>query len=314
MLCYWLIALFPKAGLFSAILSAFVVQTYSMLSQAPDPGVTNKLMVTGFMALLSHTSPDTFNSTTSALFSPALFTPSAAARWINVLFFISLVLSLAAALFGILAKQWLREYMQWNLSIGSPRENVLVRQIRYEAWESWNVDAIIVSIPAILELAMILFLIGIVILLRVLDNVVYIAVTSIISLFLLTIAAFTILPIFSRYCPFKSPTAWACVNASWFVITTATATVACAYLNIREIFNVLHLRWEVAKRLRPTMTSRIQELLTSGRNWSTTRALDDNRWLNFGVIGFGVGWKSRLKSWRGRDLSTCIVTKLRAPG
>ena len=197
-----------KAGLYSAILSAFVVQTYSMLSQPPDPNVTNKLMVTGFTALLSKSSANAFNDTASALLAPSAFTPTTAARWINALFFISLVLSLAAALFGILAKQWIREYLKWNTAIGDPRENVLVRQIRFEAWRDWNVEGVLWSIPFLLELAMIFFLVGIVILLWTLDSVVAIAVTALVAVFLAGVLVFTVLPVFSKRCPYKSPTAW----------------------------------------------------------------------------------------------------------
>ncbi|EKM58671.1 uncharacterized protein PHACADRAFT_90096, partial [Phanerochaete carnosa HHB-10118-sp] len=122
------------------------------------------------------------------------FSPSASARWINVLLFTSLVLSLAAALFGILAKQWIREYMLWNSPLATPRENVLVRQMRFEDWESWNIDATITAVPALLEIAMVLFLIGMVTLLWTLDDVVAIILTVIVSAFLLTVSAFTILP------------------------------------------------------------------------------------------------------------------------
>ena len=99
--------------------------------------------------------PPALNSTVSNLVDSATFSPPTSARWINGLFFYSLVLSLAAALFGILAKQWIREYLKWNAAIGDPRENVLVRQIRFEAWRDWNVEGVLWSIPFLLELAMI---------------------------------------------------------------------------------------------------------------------------------------------------------------
>ena len=41
-----------------------------------------------------------------------------AARW-----FISLILSLAAALFSILARQWIREYLKWRSPLSEPRKN-----------------------------------------------------------------------------------------------------------------------------------------------------------------------------------------------
>ncbi|GJE95682.1 hypothetical protein PsYK624_118680 [Phanerochaete sordida] len=148
------------------------------------------------------------------------FEPSTSARWINSLFFVSIVLSLAAALLGILVKQWAREYMQWNSLLALPRENVLVRQYRFESWETWKVAAIISTVPALLEIAMIMFLIGVIILLWTLDDVVAICVTTAASIFLLVGSIFTVLPVLFRRCPYKSPTAWACVLACKIVSHT----------------------------------------------------------------------------------------------
>lgn len=40
---------------------------------------------------------------------PGEFTPSLASIWINVLFFVSLLLSVAAALLAMITKRWIRE-------------------------------------------------------------------------------------------------------------------------------------------------------------------------------------------------------------
>lgn len=200
----------PQAGLFSAVLTAFVVESYTML-QLDNTQTTNNLLTgisTQLQSIQRTGSTKISNSSESAGQS---FNPSTSVRWINCLFFLSLVSSLAAALFGILAKQWLREYMKWNSTLGVPRENILIRQIRFEAWEAWHVAATISSIPVLLESAMILFLVGIVILLWTLDAVVAVVVTAAVALFLGAVAAFTILPVFFKRCPYKSPSAWACV-------------------------------------------------------------------------------------------------------
>ena len=112
------------------------------------------------------------------------FTADVTARWINILWFLSLIFSLAAALFGILVKQWIREYMQWNSALASPRQNVLVRQIRFEAWNKWNVPATIAAVPALLEIALVLFVCGLVVLLWTLDAVVSIVITTAVAVFL----------------------------------------------------------------------------------------------------------------------------------
>ncbi|EKM57463.1 uncharacterized protein PHACADRAFT_206370 [Phanerochaete carnosa HHB-10118-sp] len=239
-----------KAGLFSAILSAFVVRTYQML-QPSSADLTNQLLTTNNQMLAQNTqilaqNNQIFNqilaqgfSTTLAVstFSPPQllsptgpppFQPSTPARWINTPFFISLVLSLAAALLGILVKQWVREYMWWNSPLATPRENIMVRQFRFEAWEAWNVTAVVLTVPPLLEVAMILFLIGMLILLWTLDDIVAICLTALTAMFLLMVAAFTVLPVFSHRCPYKSPTARAATAAFGFMSHLVPFCLSCA--------------------------------------------------------------------------------------
>ncbi len=160
------------------------------------------------------------NSTASACScaSDPSFGVSTSARWINILWFLSLLFSLASALFGILAKQWIREYLQWNQTIASPRENILVRQLRSEAWVKWKVPAGIAAIPALLEIAVVLFILGLVVLLWTLDFVVALIITIAAGILLLAAFSVTTLPAFFQHCPYKSPTGWACA----FIYDTIT--------------------------------------------------------------------------------------------
>ena len=152
--------------------------------------------------------PSALNTSVTTLLNTGPFTPTLSARWINGLLFASLILSLAAALLGILVKQWIREYLKWNAALAAPRENVLVRQIRFEAWNTWNVEAIIWSIPTLLRVGMTLFLVGVGILLWTLDDTVAIVITILTATFVGVSSALTVLPIFMKRCPYKSPTAW----------------------------------------------------------------------------------------------------------
>ena len=151
----------------------------------------------------------------STLLNPPSHSPSSTARGINVLFFISLILSLAAALFSILARQWIREYLKWRSPLSEPRKNVIVRQIRYQAWEDWQVDAVIWSIPVLLEIAMVLFLLGFTVLLWTLDDAVAATITAFVVLFLLALFGFTLLPLLSRRSPYKSPVSWVFLRCFW---------------------------------------------------------------------------------------------------
>lgn len=207
--------------------------------------------------------------------------PSISARWINVLFFLSLVLSIASAFFGIIAKQWLREYLQWNSPLGDPRDNVLVRQLHFEAWEAWNVAATITSIPALLEVAMVLFLIGIVILLWTLDSIVAIVVTIAIAAFIGAAAAFIVLPVFSKRCPYKSPTAWALV--------TAHAIISASFIYAFQLYHRF-------------------------RNLYLMRLDRDPIWRVLTKAFLTTHWQGRPNTWRERSVGSCTITTAKVDG
>ncbi len=201
--------------MFSAVLTAFVVPAYQTLLEQDSGQLSTQILSNISSQLESFKVALPFLNSTVLPERPASgglsFRPSAVARLINVLWFLSLLFSLSSALFGIFAKQWIREYLQWNQTTASPRQNVLVRQLRFEAWEDWKVPAGISAIPALLETAVVLFLIGLVVLLWTLDFVVASIITIATSITLLIASTVTVLPAFYHRCPYKSPTGWACV-------------------------------------------------------------------------------------------------------
>ena len=153
------------------------------------------------------------NATAESLPESIAFSTPTLAVTINALWFTSLVLSLAAALFGILAKQWCREYLRWHSVIATARDNVLLRQLRYEAWQRWRVPSYIACIPALLEVALILFLAGLLAFVHTFAvRALSIIVSLVIGSTLFGVFVLTLLPAFNRLCPFQSPTGWAFVR------------------------------------------------------------------------------------------------------
>ncbi|KAF9060860.1 hypothetical protein BDP27DRAFT_1236074, partial [Rhodocollybia butyracea] len=145
------------AGLFSAVLTTFVAQTSQALSQ------DNTQLSASYLSELTMLVRANGNSSaisniplTSTAFSPAILD-----LWINGLWFTSLVISLSVALFAVLAKQWLRQYM--SITTGTPREQAIIRQFRFDGLEKWQVQPLIGILPTFLHLALILFFAGLVI-------------------------------------------------------------------------------------------------------------------------------------------------------
>ncbi|KAJ3550953.1 hypothetical protein NM688_g4961 [Phlebia brevispora] len=194
------------AGLFSAVLTAFIVPSYQML-QSDNTALSVQFLQRISAQLSSITINGPFvNSTappTTTISSPPT---TSVVRCINALWFLSLVFSLAAAFFGILAKQWVREFLQWNSVLALPEENVMIRQMRFDAWNKSNITTIISTTSALLETAVVLFLIGVVVLLWTLDLITAIIIAVAVTVFFIVISTLTVLPAFMRHCPYKSPT------------------------------------------------------------------------------------------------------------
>ncbi|KAF7797645.1 hypothetical protein EIP86_008845 [Pleurotus ostreatoroseus] len=224
------------AGLFSAVVTAFIIESYQWLEQDDD-----QLSALLLAQISRQLAGGPVNQTLiDAAEGQTAFTASLSSIWINILWATSLLFSLTAALAGIIVKQWLREYLMWDSVLSPSREAVLLRHIRYDAWEKWKVPEIIATVPAVLEFALVLFLGGAVILLWTLDAAVAIVVTIFGVIFFVLACAANFLPLVFHRCPYKSATGWMCVLV-W-------GHVCRWYLSLRERYHRSRVRTRGVRR------------------------------------------------------------------
>jgi hypothetical protein len=178
------------------VLTAFVVESYQSLQE--NYAETTVLLLRQISRQLADPSlppapdfPEEFRAQTSDI-------------QVNICWLLSLLLSLLAAFFGILFKQWIRTYIKWT-GVIPEREAVILRQYRYENLESWKLGMILTMLPVLLQVSVILFVIG---LLDFMWNINF-AVGKIITVFgvlgLTVVTAVTVFPLFSETCPYRSP-------------------------------------------------------------------------------------------------------------
>ncbi|KAJ7280964.1 hypothetical protein C8J57DRAFT_1000168, partial [Mycena rebaudengoi] len=166
------------ASLFSAVVTAFVIDSYKGLSGASSGAST-------------------------------LPTVSTSSICINALWFSSLILSLNTVLGAILAKQWLSEYELVTCSTAkSPRERVPLRQLKFDSFGRWGVPTIIDYLPVQLILALFLFFDGLVYFIWTLNTTVAIIISVWVGISTLFFLATTLLPSFFQLCAFCSPQSW----------------------------------------------------------------------------------------------------------
>ena len=197
-----------KAGLFSAVLTAFNVQSYPLLQPAPtDPTVTILQQISA--QLNSFTINQSFiNSTQPASSLVQLqvsFRAPLSAIWINALWFASLVFSLASASIALIVKQWLHEVSS-GLS-GTSRETARLRQHRLNSLIKWKVGTIVLVPSVFLQIALVLFLSGLLVLLWTIHETVAIVATVLVGALFLFFTVVTALPVFHWDCCYRSPQA-----------------------------------------------------------------------------------------------------------
>ena len=147
-----------QTGLFSAVLTAFNVESYKGLTQdSSDTSAAALLQISRQLSSL-HSNSTALNTPDQAYTSPE-FSPSDATVLINMLWFSSLVLSLISASLGILVKRWLREYLTTGYT--SPKERIRLRYYRYsQGLIKWRVFEIAALPQLLLHLSLILFFVG----------------------------------------------------------------------------------------------------------------------------------------------------------
>ncbi|KAF9256187.1 hypothetical protein L218DRAFT_911627, partial [Marasmius fiardii PR-910] len=114
------------AGLFSAVVTAFAVESYHLLPYSP----------------------------------PIPQPPDPSFVRINAFWFLSLTLALVDALFGLLCKQWVREHERQTRT-HTPSQALALRWLRHQSFEKWHVPTILASLPILLEIALFLFFVGV---------------------------------------------------------------------------------------------------------------------------------------------------------
>ncbi|PPQ72665.1 hypothetical protein CVT24_012643 [Panaeolus cyanescens] len=210
------------AGLFSAVVTAFAVETQKLLQ--PDTGV-------GTIVLLAQLASRQSESNSSMMFDPSAITepyleslnsPSQSLR-INTFIFVSLILSLGTALVGTLSLQWIRSYRK-RLPNPYP-DQLAIRYNRYIGLVGWKVPEIITSLSLVIQVSLVIFFVGIIDFLHSLNASLAIIAAAIVSLILAFVSFTTMAPgihtLFvtklpddkeERQCkplvPFQSPQAW----------------------------------------------------------------------------------------------------------
>ncbi|KAK0433022.1 hypothetical protein EV421DRAFT_1449474 [Armillaria borealis] len=191
------------AGLFSAVVTSFVAQTYQSL-QVDYVQMSASLLFELVAVQRALASGSSVESVPLSPFNPdTTFIPAINDVWVNGLWFTSLALSLTTALAAVLVKQWLHHYT--SLPSGTPRERSHVRQYRYAGFQRWNVPMIAGLLPVLMHVSLALFFAGLSVFLYPLRVSLSWIVGAIAALAYTVYLIAIVLPILFLQCPYRTP-------------------------------------------------------------------------------------------------------------
>ncbi|PVF92405.1 hypothetical protein CPB86DRAFT_877906 [Serendipita vermifera] len=137
-------------ALYSAVLTAFIIESMKLLEEDPAKTTRDILLVLSRQLANGSFPP----------FEPTVYQIPQYAIIVNGLFFTSLSCALIAALLAVLALQWVANY-DMGLNTSLPEKRALQRHMRLMGIRKCKMSELIASLPILIFIALFLFFIGI---------------------------------------------------------------------------------------------------------------------------------------------------------
>ncbi|KAJ7572349.1 hypothetical protein C8J56DRAFT_842792, partial [Mycena floridula] len=188
------------AALFSAVVTAFIIEGYKTLS--PDPSAMTVVLLYQISQQLSTI---TNTSTELNISLPDLNSPPTLAVITNIFWFLSLALSLTCALTATLIEQWASDYVRTIERREAPAIKARIRAYLFEGVENSNVAAIVEGTPLLLHASLFSFFIGLVFFLHPISNIITFLSAGILAAFSIAYFSATIAPLIDTASPIRTP-------------------------------------------------------------------------------------------------------------
>ena len=136
------------------MLTAFLIESYKNLSADPIQALLQQIVgqTANYQFSGGH-----LNTTFTISQLQAVEVPTSAIH-VNVCWFASLIISISTASYGILVKQWLREYLAIDRT--ALQERLRIRHFRAQGLQDWQLFEIAAALPMFLQIALMLFFVG----------------------------------------------------------------------------------------------------------------------------------------------------------
>ncbi|KAJ7110834.1 hypothetical protein C8R43DRAFT_1041976 [Mycena crocata] len=193
------------AGLFSASLTAFIIESYRTLT--PDQGAITIALLTQISRQLD----SRVNASAAELVPLAAFSPTSSSLACNIFWFLSLGFSLCCALVATLVEQWSRDFIQKTEMRPSPVIRARIYSYLYFGLQRFGMHTTVACLPLLLHASLFLFFAGLVAFLQPINAALMTIAALLLVLFLTTYIYLTLLPIFASDSPYRTPLS----NMAW---------------------------------------------------------------------------------------------------
>jgi hypothetical protein len=268
-----------KTGLFSATVAAFLIENYQNLS--PNPGDTTNALLTQISQQLVNISNNTPLTSIVAQGSQP-FKPTPSTDRINVLWFLSLVLSLNCALSATLMQQWARRYQEFAQRRNSIHKRGSMRAYIFNGINRFRMARAVSTMPMLLHISVFLFFAGLVdFLFPTHSTIAYVTL----GVFAVTYTILTVLPTIYHDCPYGTPLS----GSTWFIFHFSFFATLWTILQIDGLFRKpgeilerqvkAHRKWfsqGLRKSAELSAYKAKSTLITSALAWTLT-ALDEDK-------------------------------------
>ncbi|KAJ7162865.1 hypothetical protein C8R46DRAFT_1101729 [Mycena filopes] len=188
------------AGLFSASLTAFIIESYKTLT--PD---SCDSMVQLLAQISQQLAAAANGSTFQVPVAPTPFSPPTTSLVCNTLWFISLGLSLTCALIATLLEQWARDFLHRADMRSAPVIRARVFSYLYYGLKRFSMHTVVDIIPLLLHASLLFFFAGLVAFLLPINPVITYVAAGLLVVVVAIYSLLTVLPIWYLDCPYRTP-------------------------------------------------------------------------------------------------------------
>ncbi|KIK65254.1 hypothetical protein GYMLUDRAFT_39613 [Collybiopsis luxurians FD-317 M1] len=214
------------AGLFSAVVTSFLVQTSQNL-QLNSSDVSASLLAELIAVQRAAASGLNITLVPVATLTPTTkYVPTALDVWVNGLWAVSLTFALVVALAAVLIKQWLRHYAA--IPSGTPKGRSHIHQFKYAGFEKRQVQNIIGTLPSMMHISLGLFLTGLTVFLVPLQLTLACIIGTITFIAYTLYLVSKVIPIFIPQCPYQTP----CSNVLQVFLIYFAHCMLCVWLRL----------------------------------------------------------------------------------